>query len=177
MTWQKFNRIGFSRRCKFWPVVFLWSNLWRRDSFDDSVRIWHYINYPASYSKELINLCWYCWGGGLYHVGDSRVLSLSEILMTGVQPWTVLFVKLDPISYYTITWLPKKPISTAFIIFYLLKRKSFRWFLPSARKLINEWRIKWKLIDSISKGNCVVKGFSQICVEKTQLGGGKSYYT
>ena len=38
-TWLKINWIGFLRRCKFWPVVFLWSNLWRRDSWDDSVRI------------------------------------------------------------------------------------------------------------------------------------------
>ena len=66
VTWQNINWIGFSRHCKFWPVVFLWSNLWMRDSCDDSVRIWHYINYPVSYSDELVNLCWYCWGGGLY---------------------------------------------------------------------------------------------------------------
>ena len=26
----------------------------------------HYKIYPSSYSYELINLCWYCWGGGLY---------------------------------------------------------------------------------------------------------------
>ena len=66
VTWQKFKWIGFLRRCKFLLVVFLWNNLWRRDSWDDSVRIWHYINYPDSYSEELINLCWYFWGGGLY---------------------------------------------------------------------------------------------------------------
>ena len=51
---------------KFWLVVFFSSNIWRSDLTGDSVRIWHYINYPASYSEELINLCWYFWGGGLY---------------------------------------------------------------------------------------------------------------
>ena len=52
VTWQKINWIGFSRIQIFWLVVFLWSNLWRRDSWDDSV--------------ITINLCWYFWGGGLY---------------------------------------------------------------------------------------------------------------
>ena len=39
---------------------------------------------------QRINLCSYCWGGGLYpSLGHPRVSSLSETLTTGVQPWTV----------------------------------------------------------------------------------------
>ena len=66
VTWQKINWIGFLRRCKFWPVVFLWSNLWRHGSLRWQFENSHYKIYPTSYSDELINLCWYCWGGGLY---------------------------------------------------------------------------------------------------------------
>ena len=66
VTWQKFNWIGFSIRCKFWPVVFWRSDLWRRDSLRLQCENLHYKIYPTSYSEKLINLCWYCWGGGLY---------------------------------------------------------------------------------------------------------------
>ena len=75
---------------KFWLVVFFYSNNWRSDLTGDSARIWLYIYYPVSYSEELINLCWYCWGGGLYpSLGHPRVSSLSEIFTTVVQQWTV----------------------------------------------------------------------------------------
>ena len=76
----------------------------------------HYKIYPSSYSDELINLYWYCWGGGLYPYRPIRASSLSEILTTDLQPRAILFILRDLICYYTNTWLPAKPISSVFII-------------------------------------------------------------
>ena len=49
--------------------------------------------YPSSYSDELINLCWYCWGGGLYPYRLILLLSLSEILTAGFRPWALVFIR------------------------------------------------------------------------------------
>ena len=47
-----------------------WSDWWQCENS-------HYINYPASYSDELTNLCWYFRGGGLY---PSRIFAGVELV-------------------------------------------------------------------------------------------------
>ena len=76
----------------------------------------YYKIYPSFYSGGLINLYWYCWGGGLYPYRPIRASSLSEILTTGLQPRAILFILRDLICYYTNTWFPAKPVSSVFII-------------------------------------------------------------
>ena len=49
--------------------------------------------YPSSCSDELINLCWYCWGGGFSPSRLFSSLSLSEILTVGFRQWAILFIR------------------------------------------------------------------------------------
>ena len=86
-----------------------WPNWWKcKNSL--------YKIYPSSYSDELINLCWYCWGGGLYPYRLIFSSRLSEILTAGLRPWALVFIR---------TWsdlllhkypFARKPISSVFII-------------------------------------------------------------
>ena len=125
VTWQKINWIGFSRHWNFWLVVFLWNNLWMREGLWWKCYDLHYKIYPDSYSEKLINLCWYCWGGGLY---PSMRLAGVEFFLKYWQPSSsrgqYCSSGPDPISYYKKTWLPAKLIRIVFII-YINRRETY----------------------------------------------------
>ena len=49
--------------------------------------------YLSYYSEELLNLCWYCWGGVFFSCSLILLLSLSEILTSGFRPWALVFIR------------------------------------------------------------------------------------
>ena len=144
---------------------------------DDSVRIWHYTNYPASYSDELINLCWYCWGGGLY---PSRQFTGVEFVwnIDNLRPAVGYTVRQNMIrSVTTQIGDFQKNQSVQFSLFISTEEKPILLISPVCKK-VDKWVHNWMKNDWYNlQGHCVVKGFSQICVERTQLGGSESYHT
>ena len=110
--------------------------------------------YPSSYSDELLNLCWYCWGGGFF---PSRLFSsfiLSEILTAGFRPRAILFWRTwsDILLHQYLVASQTNQFSLHYL--YQLKRKLFSYFLLSNRR-VDKWveANNWYYL----QGNCVVK--------------------
>ena len=117
VTWQKINWIGFSRRCKFWLVVFLWSNIWRRERTDDSVII-------RTIKSTLLPIVMNWWTSvdtveeEVYtHIGHCGCRACLKYWRLASSRGQYCLSGSDLICYYTNTWLPAKPIISVFIIY------------------------------------------------------------
>ena len=92
-----------------------WSDWWQCENL-------YYINYPASDSDELINLCWYCWGGGLY---PSRRFAGVELV------WKI--DNLCPAVGYTVHYIWSDLLLDKYLIYHQTNQFSLQ-YLHQQRK-------------------------------------------
>ena len=108
--------------------------------------------YPSSYSDELLNLCWYCWGWSFFPYRLILFLSLSEILTAGFRPWVLVFIR---------TW------SDLLLHKYLVARKTNQFslhYLHQQRRNLLSCFDTYNLIFTYKSAGLIIVCYHMVCL-------------